>query len=192
VTLLLAMRLCLALFLIPAAVRKLADHPRFIRGVIDYQLAPAAIGRTMGIALPWAELLLGISLLMGVAVPASGLATALLVGAFTGAIYLNLRRGREISCNCYQVLGTDTIGGAVLARNCLLVAMALIVSVTTILTRSGNWLVPWAADRTLLASPLQLALVALMLGWFVSVVYLTEWTLHTHFRSSKFRQLRGR
>jgi len=188
---LLAMRLCLAFFFISAAVRKLADQQRFIQGTLEYEILPPRVARSTATVLPWLELLFGIAMLLGVGLPVVGMATAVLVAAFIIAVYLNLRRGREIACNCYGIAGTVTISGGTLARNGLLLAMAIVVTVTSITSIHAEWLTPWPMVGGIPLSIPRLVVTGLLLGWLLSLVYLTEWAVDIHVRVSKLKMLKG-
>src|SRR5262245_52593328 len=93
-------RLSLGIFFLPSALGKLANRHSFIRGVVAYQILPKRIARIFGLVLPWIELVLALALIGGVALFITGLATACLLVCFITAITINLRRGREIACNC--------------------------------------------------------------------------------------------
>src|SRR5690242_19945467 len=103
VTLILVARLCLGLFFLPSALGKLTNRRGFVQGTLDYQLLPERAARIFAAVLPWVELVLALALILGVALPLAGLATALLLLCFIAAVLANLRRGREIECNCYGI-----------------------------------------------------------------------------------------
>jgi putative oxidoreductase len=183
---LLAIRLCLGLSFLVAGLSKVFNWRRFVSGVIDYQILPTRPAQVVGLGLPWMELALAVALLLGIAVPAAGLIAALLLASFTLAVVANLRRGREISCNCFGMAGTTTISTGTAARNALLFAMAAgTVILGLIVVPVARWDVPWASSPALTTSVEQPLLVALLVAWCVALVYLAEWTVDSHFRLSR-------
>ncbi|WP_072804231.1 MauE/DoxX family redox-associated membrane protein [Rhodococcoides yunnanense] len=88
--------------LLVAGVPKVGDRARMARVVRGYKLLPDAMAAVVGAVLPWAEIVLGVVLILGLA-PAIGgaLATALFAAFFTG-LTVNLLRGRvDLDCGCF-------------------------------------------------------------------------------------------
>ena len=99
---------------------------RFTLAVLRYELLSPMAARAAGRAIPWAEIVLGLLLLVDLLARPAALAAAGLVSVFTIAVVLNLARGRRDSCGCGGPLETR-IGPRVLARNTLLIgALALL------------------------------------------------------------------
>ena len=74
------------------------------------------------------ELAAGALLLLGLATaPVAALLGAVLV-VFTGAVAINLARGRAIDCGCYGAGPSRTIGWSTLVRNLGLLGMAVVVT----------------------------------------------------------------
>lgn len=111
--------------LLIGAVEKAADRDSFRDAVDNYRLLPAAANALVARALPVLEGLAG-GLLLPVATRALGAALALLVLlAVTGAVVINLRRGRDrIDCGCGGAMHTPLSRGLVV-RNALLMLLAL-------------------------------------------------------------------
>lgn len=85
---------------------------------------PAALARPV----PVAEVLLGAGLVVGVARrPLAWVALALLL-AFTAVVAAALARGRRPVCACFGAWSTRPIGGATVARNAVLAALALVAA----------------------------------------------------------------
>ncbi|MFP5416600.1 MAG: TlpA family protein disulfide reductase [Actinomycetes bacterium] len=103
--------------------------------------------------LPWAELALGVSLLVsaGSLLLAGVVATTGLFVAYLLVIARALRFDEEVSCNCFGALGDDSVSLRTLLRNGLLVGTALLA----LLAAAGGVSLPAA----LLADP------AGLLGW---------------------------
>jgi uncharacterized membrane protein YphA (DoxX/SURF4 family) len=169
--LVLSVRLTLSLLLLTSAVGKLRDLRGFIAGIADYRLLPAWAVRPIALALPLLELLLGLALLMGLIVPLAGAATALLFVGFSGAVVINLRRGRRIACHCHGLVGSRPIGWGLVARNGWLLVLAMLVA---LLPTVATWpTVHW----------LEGVLVALLVMWALLVLALVEWVVEVQVRT---------
>ncbi len=130
VTMRLFLRIFLGAILLSSAIGKLV-HPRhFRRGIQDYQVIPFLLEKKLSLSLllsfsiPGAEVLAGFGLISGILlIPAAALAIVLFL-VFSGAIALNLSRGRsDLSCHCEGALGDHQISWWVVGRNVLLIAM---------------------------------------------------------------------
>jgi hypothetical protein len=166
--LILSFRLTLGLLLLTSAFGKLGDLRGFTAGLADYRLLPAWAVRPVALALPALELVLALALLAGLALPMAGAGTALLFAGFSGAVALNLRRGRRIACHCHGLAGSRTISWGLVARNGWLLGLALAVAA-----------VPSAAVWPSLGW-LEGVLVALLVGWALLIMALVEWGVTIH------------
>jgi uncharacterized membrane protein YphA (DoxX/SURF4 family)/peroxiredoxin len=125
---LLAARLLLAIVFLIAGLAKLVSRKSTVEMLRDFQvpqpmIAPAAI------AVPAAELLASVLLLIPSTVIAGGVVASLLLTSFILVISANLVRGRRPSCQCFGTLSARPVGTATLVRNgaLLLVALALVI-----------------------------------------------------------------
>ncbi len=188
--LVLVARLCLAFFFCPSAFGKLTNHNSFINGVIDYQILPEHSARVLGFILPWIELGLAVALIFGVALPAAGLLTSLLLICFIIAVTINLRRGRTINCNCYGIANTTTISWGTVVRNLLLLLLAIVVAVLSPQALGLNrGLTLWRTDLTVMSSIASATLVMLLLSFCIVAIQLVEWAVDIYFRISKFNRV---
>jgi uncharacterized membrane protein YphA (DoxX/SURF4 family) len=111
-----------------AGLAKLPRRARFEQAVRGYRLVPDRLAPPIARLLPVVELVAGALLLLGFATaPVAGLLGAFLV-VFTGAVAINLARGRAIDCGCYGAGPSRTIGWPTLVRNLGLLAMAVVVA----------------------------------------------------------------
>lgn len=118
----LGLGLCLSF----SGVQKLKAPRSFVIAVVDFDVLPVLPSRWLGWWLPWIECFVGLLLLAGRAVgPTTVLAGSLLL-AFTGAVALNLVRGRTLSCRCFGN-GSGKIGTHTIARNLVLVGLAALI-----------------------------------------------------------------
>jgi len=110
-------RLFLAAIFLLAAVGKFRQPMVFLRSVLDFNLLPAVLVPWFAAALPGIEVACGLALLAGAFLASrsarvaalSEAATwivAILLGIFTVAIAINLVRGREMECGCFDIIGT--------------------------------------------------------------------------------------
>jgi hypothetical protein len=130
----------LAVVLVVGAGHKLADRDAFAGALAQYRLLPEPLVAPLAWLLPLAELLAG-ALLLPVATRAYGAAAAvLLLAVVTGAVVVNLLRGRtHIDCGCGGPEGRQHLSWLLVARNALLVVLALAAGMAA-LARELVWL----------------------------------------------------
>jgi uncharacterized membrane protein YphA (DoxX/SURF4 family) len=131
---------------IVAGLLKLPDPAASVRAVRAYRILPEAIVPTVGYALPIIELLVGLTLIVGLLVRIGALLSCLLFVAFILGISQAWARGLQIDCGCFGGGGFDARANEKypweLARDFGLLFASL-------------WLVwrpraPWALDNLLL------------------------------------------
>lgn len=103
----LAFRLLVGGVWIVAGLLKLPDPAASVRAVRAYQLLPEAIVPTVGYALPIAEVVLGVTLILGLLVRIGGVLSAILFLAFIVGISAAWARGLQIDCGCFGGGGYD-------------------------------------------------------------------------------------
>jgi hypothetical protein len=110
-------QLFLAAIFLLAAVGKFRHPMVFLRSVLDFNLLPSVVVPWFAAALPGIEVACGLALVAGAfsrgrSVRAAVLAeaatwiVAALLAVFTIAIAVNLVRGREMECGCFDIIGT--------------------------------------------------------------------------------------
>ena len=109
-----------------SAMLKFSQSTEFRAAVESYRLVPEA----MAVVLQWIVPALELTGAIGLVVPTTRGAAALLllslIAAFTGAIALNLARGRrDLDCGCFGPLLRQPLSGWLLARNALLALVVL-------------------------------------------------------------------
>jgi hypothetical protein len=113
-----------------AAVHKARDIPTFSATLNDYQIVPERWARGLSILLIGLEIATALALLFPPAGAVAGCAAAMLLSSYTAAIGLNLLRGRRhIDCGCLGPGRRQSISGWLVARNALLVGVALLAAV---------------------------------------------------------------
>jgi Methylamine utilisation protein MauE len=136
-----AARLALAAVFALAAITKLRALDEFIGVVHNYRVLPDLLVRPVAYALPPFEAAIALGLLIEPtrAAAASGAAALLLV--FALAMAVNLVRGRvEIDCGCFASALKQRIGWSLVARNLVLIGLALLVLRSPELARTLTWL----------------------------------------------------
>jgi hypothetical protein len=130
-------RLLLGFILISTGISKLAYPHRFQQGILEYKLLPSvlesklSLSRILSFCFPLAELIAGFGLVSGLLlIPATILSLGLLL-LFSGAIAINLKRGRQdLSCHCAGALGEHRISWWLFGRNCLCIIGLVVLLVT--------------------------------------------------------------
>ena len=110
---------------VAAALAKFAmGRERLVRLIDSYGLLPQLLVRGFAQALPPTELIVGALLLVGLWTrPAAALAIALL-GLFSAAVALAIRRGRTDSCGCFGRALAQRLRWRLVVRNAVLAAGA--------------------------------------------------------------------
>jgi uncharacterized membrane protein YphA (DoxX/SURF4 family) len=94
-------RALLAVVFIWAAIHKVVHPGEFALTVATYQILPLSLINLQAIGLPWVELLVGLTLLVGLWTRESALVTVGMNVMFIVAILVTLYRGEEILCGCF-------------------------------------------------------------------------------------------
>jgi len=141
-----------------SAVPKLQNPRRFIFTVLEYRMLPLRLGRIYARVLPFTEMCIGVMLITGVGVRFAALIASLLLSSFILAVLVNLRRGRDLTCECFGQSRSRKIGYSTVLQDALLLALALY------LLRTGQgWVSPGHVTASALIGALR-APVGLPLG----------------------------
>ena len=147
-----SIRLALALLFGTAAWHKLSDRRRFEATLEAYSLLPPRSGRAFSWLLPASELAIAAALLLPTASRGAAAAAGTLLLLYSGAIAINLGRGRHrIDCGCFASGAATPLSGALLLRNA-----ALITATLVLLLPEGQRPLVWIDGLSLLAS---------LIGW---------------------------
>jgi len=120
--------LSLALLLASAAVHKASDRRRFVATVQAYELIPDRLAHGFGSLLPMLEAALAVGLLYPPSRSSSAVATVLLLALYTGAIGVNLARGRtDIDCGCFAASSRVPLSAQLILRNTFLAGAAALL-----------------------------------------------------------------
>ena len=118
----------LALIFGASGVMKLRDLEMFEGSLANYQLAPSWMEKPLAYLLPIVECAAAAGLLMASTRAMAASMLLALLTIFTGAIAINLARGRtNIDCGCFGPALRQELSGWLLLRNLFLMILAAIV-----------------------------------------------------------------
>ncbi len=122
----LTFRIILGTVFIWASFDKIAHPEEFIKLVQSYRLLPFPLAVIFAVSLPWVELICGLLLITGIYTRSSAVVLTLMLIVFLVAIGINLYRGAELSCGCFDVqTGSDVLGWPTLLRDIVYIFMGL-------------------------------------------------------------------
>lgn len=120
-----SIRLGLSLLFVMAAWHKVSDRPRFEAAVTSYELLPERASILLSWLLPLLEAAIAGGILYPATQRAAALAASALLLVYTGAIAINLARGRRrIDCGCFSSRSAMSLNGGLIVRNIGLTAAA--------------------------------------------------------------------
>jgi hypothetical protein len=121
-----AARSGIGLMLAGAGIAKLSRRETFRDAVAAYRLLPLPLVEPAALALPVAEIAIGLGLIAGVWMAGTAVAGAALLLVFAAAIAINLLRGRtDVDCGCDPTATPKPIAWNMVWRNLGLVALLL-------------------------------------------------------------------
>ncbi|HSC84668.1 MAG TPA: MauE/DoxX family redox-associated membrane protein [Pseudomonas sp.] len=160
-----ASAITIAVILASAATHKLRAPARFAQQLEDYQLLPKALLKLVARGLPLVEIGVAFALLGPARRPIAAPLAAALLALYAAAIGINLWRGRaDIDCGCSGPDQAQPLRRALLVRNSVLVALALLASIApharelgffdgfVVIAASAVALLIYAAAESLLAN----------------------------------------
>ena len=122
----LAFRAILGSLFLYAGIAKIVDPMGFALSIYNYKLLPDGLINVAAILLPWLEVMVGGSLLLGIGTAGGALLAAALFSIFSGALTINLIRGLDIACGCFSTAASGgSISGFYLLRDLSLLLMSL-------------------------------------------------------------------
>lgn len=102
-------RWILGLIFIYASIHKITDPIAFSEVIYNYRIMPDMLVNFFAIWLPWLELFVGLSLIIGIFIKGGSLIISILSIAFTIVVGTALFRGLDISCGCFYAYDTEKI-----------------------------------------------------------------------------------
>lgn len=142
-TLVLALRIVLAVVFATAGVGKLLDREGSVKALKDFGLGGGVAG-IGGTALPIAELLVALGLLFPPTATIAAIGAVVLLLAFIAGISRALIQGIEADCHCFGQIHSAPAGPSTLVRNGVLAALGFVV----LAGGPGPAIDTWIRDRT--------------------------------------------
>jgi hypothetical protein len=122
--------LALSIICTTSAAMKFAGIGQFAAAVENYRMLPPLLVPLVVWFIPALESAAALGLLLETTRPAAALLMVALLAVFTGAIGVNIARGRrEIDCGCFGPLLKQSLSGWLIARNAVLLGAALAVAI---------------------------------------------------------------
>ncbi|MFC1890226.1 MauE/DoxX family redox-associated membrane protein [Thermodesulfobacteriota bacterium] len=131
----LACRLALGGIFLYASLDKIAHPDQFAAAVANYRLLPGILVNLFAIFLPWAEFICGLLLVAGLFSSGSLAVILGMLCVFIVAVGINMARGLDISCGCF-----DTVEGRVIGVRLLLEDLGMVaIGIMIMLFDDGSW-----------------------------------------------------
>jgi uncharacterized membrane protein YphA (DoxX/SURF4 family) len=167
---LLVLRLVLAAVFVVAAVGKARDQAGTRHSLESFGI-PRELAPAVAVVLPIVEIAIAVALVPVATAWWAGVAALVLLVAFTAALTVGLLRGVEADCHCFGAVSSRPIGPATIARNLVLVALAVVL-VAAGGDSSGASAVAWIGDldsgeRVLLGMVAALAVAVAVIAAFM-------------------------
>jgi uncharacterized membrane protein YphA (DoxX/SURF4 family) len=132
-------RLFLGVIFVYASYDKIIHPVPFAEIVYNYQILPDVLVNPASLFLPWIELLVGLSLILGIWLPGAVLICNLLLMVFFSTLVFNMARGLDIDCGCFTVTAGSSSSGHMawyLLRDGFFLLVALFLFVSTFFMRT--------------------------------------------------------
>lgn len=111
-----------------SAAAKFVDLDLFEGAVANYRLVPEWLEQPIAWAVPLCESACAVGLLFDATRAAAAAVLVVLLAGFSGAIAVNLLRGRrDIDCGCFGPALRQELGASLLARNFVLIIVAFLL-----------------------------------------------------------------
>ena len=114
-------RILLGLALLVAAVTKIASGSRWVDQAFD-----VGVTRWLAVTLPWLELVVGATVVSGLAEPWPAVVAVAMLVAFTVWIVIHLAHGQHPPCACFGALSAAPLSWWQVARNGGLIGLGLL------------------------------------------------------------------
>ncbi|MCX7699091.1 MAG: DoxX family membrane protein [Candidatus Goldbacteria bacterium] len=122
------LKVFLGFIFVVASIGKIIDPQQFAKDVYSYVLLPNAIVPLFAAIIPWIEFFAGIMLMFDIMPKSNSLIICGLLIAFIAAIAIDVYRGIEISCGCFDFLfPEEKIGMNTIIRDIILLLAGLII-----------------------------------------------------------------
>jgi hypothetical protein len=113
-----------------SALPKLRHPKGFILTVLEYRILPPYLSKVYGTFIPPLEFALALFAFTGIMLRFIAIIMSLLIFSFIVAISVNIKRGRDLACNCFGTLKKRPIGKTLLVQDSVLLGGAIFISIT--------------------------------------------------------------
>ncbi len=117
-----AFRIFLGVSFIVASMSKIPYPAEFAENVAGFQMVPFWGVNLMGVIMPWAEMVGGLFLILGIRTRAAATVIGALLVMFIVGLVINLVQGTPINCGCFESVG-EPIGWWLVIRDTLMLIM---------------------------------------------------------------------
>lgn len=125
---LIILKLVIGFVFVVASLGKIIDPQSFAKDVYSYAILPATLVPLFAATIPWIEFISGLLLMLDIYPKSNAFIINGLLVVFIIAIAIDVWRGIEISCGCFDFLfPEEKIGWATIARDFVLLIMGLII-----------------------------------------------------------------
>lgn len=98
----LAARIIVGLIFIYAGIGKVIEPEKFAKEIFNYSILPYFLINITALIMPWLEVIVGIFLIAGIRIKASGFISSGLMAVFIIAVFSAMVRGLDINCGCFS------------------------------------------------------------------------------------------
>jgi uncharacterized membrane protein YphA (DoxX/SURF4 family) len=123
-----ACRIGVGLVMLAAALGKIGDPGAFSSQIHHFHLTPVGAENLIAVLLPWVELVVGLSLALGLQARSGAWLGFAMMIVFTIAVGSALARGLNIECGCFGTASSSRVGGMKIAENLVLTGASLVAS----------------------------------------------------------------
>jgi uncharacterized membrane protein YphA (DoxX/SURF4 family) len=124
----LLLRLALGAIFLVAGSAKIGHAAYFAAQIAGFRILPSVVIAPMALVLPFLEVMLGAYLVLGLFTRASAWIAALMLALFDLAIASAVVRGMAVNCGCFGPNDATVTTWAEVARDALLVLLAIAVA----------------------------------------------------------------
>ncbi len=122
------LKLLLGFVFVVASLGKIIDPQGFAKDVYSYAILPSYLVPFFAVIIPWIEFIAGLLLMIDIYPKSNSLIINGLLLVFIIAIVIDVIRGIEISCGCFDFLfPEEKIGWATVIRDLILLVMGMII-----------------------------------------------------------------
>ena len=165
-----------------SALPKLRNPKGFILTVLEYRILPPYLSRLYAAFIPPLEFTVALFSLTGIMLRLAAIIMSFLLLSFVVAISVNIKRGRNLDCNCFGTLKKHPIGKKLLIQDSILLASTIFISVT----HTWTLIELWSIFRMVGITNDGFGLTFVAGGTILSVMFFLRWFLPQ--KNSLFRE----